>query len=233
MGTRLNEIIGHEAQALASGGAGASNVGLQATVEEDYLAVHREQIAEALQRLVEGLTVMREQQPTNPLQFLAARFSGQEEPASTLAASPYTPTQSASREVAVPMAESAKYTCDPLKLELVRVEFRQIKAINQINQTFSLRTWLQFVIRDGGSNEQLMAGLGDDDVKPPFKSARWYASQLQWLNASEQPNSKTSVNKMNNDINIILEVWLSAMPEPVRSNLPTPWCPPTGGWHFL
>jgi len=133
----------------------------------------------------------------------------------------------------MPKRRGAKYTCDPLKLELVRVEFRQIKAIDQINQTFSLRTWLQFVIRDGGSNEQLMAGLGDDDVKPPFKSARWYASQLQWLNASEQPNSKTSVNKMNNDINIILEVWLSAMPEPVRSNLPTPWCPPTGGWHFL
>ena len=88
----------------------------------------------------------------------------------------------------------------PLELELLRVEFRrepmcgsnpldqqtsqpaahalgppigtEIKAIDQINQTFSLRVWLQFHIKleplEGKVQKELMVGLKDKDDSPPL-----------------------------------------------------------------
>jgi hypothetical protein len=51
--------------------------------------------------------------------------------------------------------------------------------------------WLQFHIKleplEGKVQEELMVGLKDKDDSPPFKSARWYAANLQWHNASSEP----------------------------------------------
>ena len=100
----------------------------------------------------------------------------------------------------------------PLHMELLRAEFRQITAIDQINQTFTLRLWLHFIIKDVGTNDRLCDGLDNDDGKPPFKSARWYASMLQWQNASSEPQVLTKIiNKIGNDINLMCipphEIW--------------------------
>ena len=51
--------------------------------------------------------------------------------------------------------------------------------------------WLQFHIKleplEGKVQKELMVGLKDKDDSPPFKSARWYAANLQWHNASSEP----------------------------------------------
>lgn len=102
-------------------------------------------------------------------------------------------------------------TSKPLELELLRVEFRQIKAIDQINQTFSLRLWLQFHIKLEPLEEkvraELLDGLKDKNDTPPFKSARWYAGNLQWHNASSEPQMVSKqIDQIGNAINIVFEV---------------------------
>ena len=74
-------------------------------------------------------------------------------------------------------------------------------------RTFALRIWFEWQIKDGALDKQLCAGLGEDDHPPPMKSARWYASQLRWHNASEEPTVvHENIHKAGNDLHYILEV---------------------------
>ena len=104
--------------------------------------------------------------------------------------------------------QAAQKLKDPLKLELMRVDVRQIKNIDQIAQTFNARVFIQFRIDGGALDEALCEGLNDRGAEPALRSARWFLDKLEWHNAAELPTIITKmVNKMNDrDLSLVLEV---------------------------
>ena len=65
--------------------------------------------------------------------------------------------------------QAAQKLKDPLKLELMRVDVRQIKNIDQIAQTFNARVFIQFRIDGGALDEALCEGLNDRGAEPALK----------------------------------------------------------------
>ena len=104
--------------------------------------------------------------------------------------------------------QAAQKLKHPLKLELMRVDVRQIKNIDQIAQTFNARVFIQFRIDGGALDEALCEGLNDRGAEPALRSARWFLDKLEWHNAAELPTIITKmVNKMNDrDLSLVLEV---------------------------
>ena len=68
--------------------------------------------------------------------------------------------------------QAAQKLKHPLKLELMRVDVRQIKNIDQIAQTFNARVFIQFRIDGGALDEALCEGLNDRGAEPALRSAR-------------------------------------------------------------
>ena len=94
-------------------------------------------------------------------------------------------------------------------LELMRFEFRQIKDIDQVRQTFGARVFLQFRIEGAANDEALTKGLSPEDRRdrPEFGSAEWYLSCLKWRNAYETPCVlESAVHKIDKDLHLVLEV---------------------------
>ena len=69
---------------------------------------------------------------------------------------------------------SARELKPALKLELMRVDVRQIKDVDQIAQTFHARVFVQFRIANGALDEVLCKGLDERGTEPELKSARWF-----------------------------------------------------------
>lgn len=87
----------------------------------------------------------------------------------------------------------------PVKLELLRAEMSQIKSIDQQRQTFGVRVFLQFTLRNGAKDPQL--------IGPGFRSAEWFMDQFRWHNAAQQPTELDHrVVKMGDDLHLVLEV---------------------------
>ena len=74
---------------------------------------------------------------------------------------------------------SARELKPALKLELMRVDVRQIKNIDQIAQTFNARVFIQFRIDGGALDEALCEGLNDRGAEPALRSARWFLDKLE------------------------------------------------------
>ena len=103
---------------------------------------------------------------------------------------------------------SARELKPALKLELMRVDVRQIKDVDQIAQTFHARVFVQFRIANGALDEVLCKGLDERGTEPELKSARWFLEKLEWHNAASLPTVVTKmVNKMGErDLSLVLEV---------------------------
>ena len=61
----------------------------------------------------------------------------------------------------------------PVEMELLRVEFSQIKSLDQHEQTFGVRCFLQFIIRNGAKENH-------EDALPTsgFRSAEWLMTSM-------------------------------------------------------
>ena len=89
---------------------------------------------------------------------------------------------------------------EPVILELLRVEISQIKSIDQQQQTFGVRVFLQFVIRGGARADSPLEPSG-------FRSAEWFMNTIRWHNAASQPTELDNrVVKMGDDLHLVLEV---------------------------
>ena len=87
----------------------------------------------------------------------------------------------------------AQKTAPRLTLQLVRFEYRHIYSIDQLAQTFSARVFILLKIPAGEFQErkaQLLPEGDSGEDKPPFKSARWYLSQLRLHNMVDGGSGK-------------------------------------------
>ena len=89
----------------------------------------------------------------------------------------------------------AQKTAPRLTLQLVRFEYRHIYSIDQLAQTFSARVFILLKIPAGEFQErkaQLLPEGDSGEDKPPFKSARWYLSQLRLHNMVDGGSVETN-----------------------------------------
>ena len=72
----------------------------------------------------------------------------------------------------------------PLRqLEISRIQFVQIKEVNQILQCFHASIFLEFIIRGGAEDPQLAAVQSREWSGPPARpSASWYVQQFEIIN---------------------------------------------------
>lgn len=76
------------------------------------------------------------------------------------------------------------------RLEVVRCDFAQLSAIDQLSQTFRVRLFLIIKIKGGALDEHLSRDFEgfpvDDDGKPTFRpSAKWYLAQMDFPNGRD------------------------------------------------
>ncbi|CAE7723903.1 chrng [Symbiodinium microadriaticum] len=90
----------------------------------------------------------------------------------------------------------------PLRLDLIRAEFRQICSIDLVGQTFTARLYFEFLLGDAALDAELLKDM--DEEKTSWKPkdgggapARFYTQHVSWMNAAEPP--VVLVNKLVED----------------------------------
>eukprot|EP00434_Breviolum_minutum_P006768 symbB.v1.2.005972.t1/scaffold344.1/size224651/14 len=100
----------------------------------------------------------------------------------------------------------------PLKIDLLRAEFRQIGYIRLAEQKFAARVFFEFMFKDAALKEELLIDMNVEQASwnphhgsPP--PARWYAQHISWLNALEPPHVLwNKIIKSGNDLRFSIEV---------------------------
>lgn len=111
----------------------------------------------------------------------------------------YSPSEPAQQKPLLPDTMAQKTAPPPqLTLQLIRFEYRHIHSIDQLAQTFSACVFILLKIPADEFQERKATLLPEGDSgedKPPFKSARWYISQLRFHNMVDGGSVETNIVK--------------------------------------
>jgi len=97
------------------------------------------------------------------------------------------------------------------KIEVVRLEMKQLSGIDQVSQTFHAVMLIVLKMPGGALDEHLVKDFDgfpyDDNGKPTFRpSAQWYLTQIAFPNGREVEELESKVTKEGNDLHLMKRI---------------------------